>query len=307
MNIHAAAIALSGRPNGHGWLCRCPVKSHGRGRGDLTPSLSLSDGEGGKLLIHCFAGCHPRDVLQELSFRGLLDPTPANASTTMEAAKVAKIAKPPAAYMNRTAISEAKRLWQTCSPAADSLVETYLASRSIILPSPASLRFHPRLWHSKAKTFFPAMVASVYGPDGCLNGVHRTYLCSDGSAKAPIKPAKMMLGKCSGGAVRLIEAGKTLQVAEGIETALAVLQATKQPTWAALSTSGLRALILPSNVIRVTVLADGDDAGETTAEAAAERWSREGREVHIARAPRGFDFADVLVGKSSVSIEGIDK
>ena len=79
--------------------------------------------------------------------------------------------------------------------------------------------------------------------------------------------------------------------------------ATGQPTWAALSTSGLRALALPPEVRQVMILADGDDAGDAAAVAAAERWLNEGRSVRIARPPRGLDFADVVAGRSG-AIEG---
>jgi DNA primase len=60
--------------------------------------------------------------------------------------------------------------------------------------------------------------------------------------------------------------------------------------------------MLPSHVRGVTILADGDDPGEAAAQAAANRWFREGREVRIARPPRGYDFADVLAGKASAVI-----
>jgi DNA primase len=85
-------------------------------------------------------------------------------------------------------------------------------------------------------------------------------------------------------------------VGEGIETCLAAMQATEHPVWAALSTSGLRSLELPSTIREVIILADGDDAGEAAARNAALRWHREGRRVRIARPPRGTDFNDVLLG-----------
>ena len=86
-------------------------------------------------------------------------------------------------------------------------------------------------------------------------------------------------------------------VGEGIETCLAAMQATGHPAWAALSTSGLRALDLPKDVRDVIVLADGDEPGEAAARDAALRWTREGRRVRIARPPRGMDFNDILIGK----------
>jgi hypothetical protein len=87
-------------------------------------------------------------------------------------------------------------------------------------------------------------------------------------------------------------------VGEGIETSLAAMQATGLPAWAALSTSGLRALDLPGSVREVIVLADGDAAGEAAARDCARRWHREGRRVRIARPPRGLDFNDLLLGRA---------
>ena len=139
------------------------------------------------------------------------------------------------------------------------------------------------------------MVALVTkGADGRPIALHRTFLDRDGGGKAPVDPAKMMLGPCRGGAVRLGEAGGALMVGEGIETCLAAMQATGNPAWAALSTSSLRSLDLPRDVRDVIVLADGDEPGEAAAQDCARRWKREGRRVRIARPPQGMDFNDLL-------------
>ena len=82
------------------------------------------------------------------------------------------------------------------------------------------------------------------------------------------------------------------------------MQATGYPTWAALSTSGLRTLDLPSDVRNVIVLADGDDRGELAARDCALRWKREGRRIRIAHPPRGMDFNDMLVGRALGIEEG---
>jgi hypothetical protein len=85
------------------------------------------------------------------------------------------------------------------------------------------------------------MVAFVTrGTDAEPIAIHRTFLAPDGSGKAPVDPTKMMLGPCRGGVVRLGESDGLLMVGEGIETCLAAMQATGNPAWAALSTSGLR-------------------------------------------------------------------
>lgn len=43
--------------NGVGWIARCPAHEDG------TPSLSVSEGEDGRLLAHCHAGCSFEDIL----------------------------------------------------------------------------------------------------------------------------------------------------------------------------------------------------------------------------------------------------
>jgi len=144
------------------------------------------------------------------------------------------------------------------------------------------------------------MVALVTrGFDDTPLAIHRTFLSRDGGGKCPVDLQKMMLGPCRGGAVRLADPGDVLMVGEGIETCLAAMQATGNPAWAALSTSGLRTLNLPEDVRDVIVLADGDDAGEAAARDCAWRWKREGRRVRIARPPQGLDFNDLLTGRSS--------
>ncbi|MHC4067874.1 MAG: toprim domain-containing protein, partial [Planctomycetota bacterium] len=112
--------------------------------------------------------------------------------------------------------------------------------------------------------------------------------------------SKMMLGPCAQGAVRLAPAGDELVLTEGIETALSILQATGKPTWACLSTSGLKTVILPPEVATVTIAADGDEPGLKAAEKAAARFCHEGREVKIARPPAGYDFNDLLMKPENV-------
>ncbi len=59
------AVLHGVKRDGSGWLARCPVLGHGRGRGDRTPSLSVND-ENQKPLYHCFGGCSQEDVTQRL-------------------------------------------------------------------------------------------------------------------------------------------------------------------------------------------------------------------------------------------------
>jgi putative DNA primase/helicase len=148
------------------------------------------------------------------------------------------------------------------------------------------------------------MVARIDSAEGELIGIARTWLTRD-VARNWCRLDRAMLGRAAGGAVRLAPVAETLTVGEGVETCFAAMQATQTPAWAALSTSGLTALALPSIVRTVIILPDHDEngAGERAARAAAGRWLTEGRRVRIAMPPEpGTDFADVLLGRSYARI-----
>jgi putative DNA primase/helicase len=288
MSAETIAKALGGLKAGAGWTARCPAHD------DRTPSLSLTDTRDGKVLVRCHAGCEQERVIAALRGRGLWgERSPRSSSGTARRKPVER--EPDGDDAKRT--EGALAIWQSATPAPGTPVATYLASRGIHLPPPNALHFHPGLKHPSG-AFWPGMVALVTsGIDGTPIAIHRTFLARDGGGKAPVDPQKMMLGPTRGGAVRLADPGEVLMVGEGIETCLAAMQASGHPAWAALSTSGLRALDLPKDVRDVIVLADGDEAGEAAARDCALRWKRHGRRVRIARPPQGLDFNDMLPGR----------
>jgi putative DNA primase/helicase len=288
MSAEIIAKALGGRKVGRSWIAQCPAHD------DRTPSLSIRHADDGKVLVRCHSGCGQERVIAALRRQGLWGgpdtwvslPPLTNTATFGRGSS----------EDNDKRSQVALAIWESAKPAQGTPVEAYLTSRGIQLTTPDALRFHPGLKHPSGG-IWPAMVALVTnGDDGQPIGIHRTFLASDGNAKAPVEPQKMMLGPCRGGVVRLAKPGDVLMVGEGIETCLAAMQATGHPVWAALSTSGLRALDLPRDVHDVIVLADGDEAGEAAAREAALRWMRGGRRVRIARPPRGADFNDLLLG-----------
>jgi putative DNA primase/helicase len=285
MTAESIAKALGGRKAGTAWMARCLAHQ------DREPSLSIADGDNGKVLVRCHAGCEQHRVIAALRTRGIWTDSDRCGGQTIGSPS-GTTNQPD--RCNKTRTQAALRIWGATVPASGTLVETYLAARNIVIPAPAALRFHPAIKHPSGQQW-PAMVALVTrGTDGAPLAIHRTFLARDGGGKAPIDPQKMMLGPCRTGAVRLANPGEVLMVGEGIETSLAAMLATGHPVWAALSTSGLRALDLPDDVRNVIVLADGDDAGEAAAQDCAWRWKREGRRVRIARPPRGMDFNDLL-------------
>ncbi len=214
------------------------------------------------------------------------------------------VAKEPAATFSADAkarIEAARRIWRVCSVVAGSPVLRYLATRGIVADPPASLRWAPRCRHPEGG-FLPAMVARIDDVAGELIGVHRTFLKPGGLGKAEVGITKAMLGRASGGAVRLAPVAQTLLIGEGIETRLAVMQATAIPAWAALSAWGLAELALPATVRTVIIAADHDanGAGQRAARAAVLRWRSEGRRVRLAMPPDPWtDFNDVLLGRAN--------
>ena len=285
------ARALGAQRTGSTWMARCPAHD------DREPSLAISDASDGKILVRCHAGCDQRSVISTLRARDLWTDAQSSPGTRRER-RTPDVRNGGPEDGGRTAAALA--IWHSSKPAIGSLVETYLASRSIILQAPDALRFHAGLKHPSGG-HWPAMVALVSkGVDETPIAIHRTFLARDGVGKAPVDPQKMMLGPCRCGAVRLGRPRDLLLVGEGIETCLAAMVATGHPAWAALSTSGLRALDLPKDVRDVVILADADDAGEAAAQDCALRWKRQGRRVRVARPPRGLDFNDMLLGRAPV-------
>jgi hypothetical protein len=203
--------------------------------------------------------------------------------------------------------NRALAIWRNTEPGAGSIVERYLRTRGIVLDGwPPSLRFHPRCPRPRddAGNFpapLPAMVALIEHAERGPIAVHCTYLRPDASGKANIDKPKAMFGPVAGGAVRLgwPREGQWLAVAEGIETALAVVTACSMPAWSALSAGGIRALMLPPEATHVVICADHDASGtgQRAAHDAAQRWLADNRRVRIATPPEaGTDFADVLAG-----------
>lgn len=292
-DIRAIAINLGGaRKCSSGYKCRCPAHN------GCNSNLSISLGDNGKLLMYCLSrGCEFEDIVKTMQDKGLL---PANGglnnrqnrTTKIYASVASKDLKIDAAYVNK--------IWNECLSSKTSVVETYLKGRGYTGSISASLRYHPNLFHTDTQLHYPAMVAAVKRwPENDIVGIHRTYLKRDGSGKADIEYNKMMLGTTSGGAVRLVEVGQKLILAEGIETALSLYLATGLPTWATLSTSGMvNVLVPPLDVTQeIIIAADNDMPGRKAANKLADRLLKNGYRVSIIMPPEGMDFNDLLRGE----------
>lgn len=273
-------LAFGGKWYGNYGVAFCPAHPNA-----ITPALSVSIGREGQLLLKCHAGCDFSEIMQALREHGIED-----ATAEPNAFRLPLPVDDGSAKRER----QAKGLARETVPLAGTVGETYLRSRGITCQLPETLRFHANCWHSCGKRF-PAIVARVEGAGGFA--VHRTYLKLDGSGKAAVEPPKAMLGRCAGGAVRLVMGDGPLVVAEGIETALSLGSGLVEPSasiWACLSASGLQTLRLPEDVGKLLVATDGDKAGREAGCKLAERAHRKGWQVSYLHAPDGSDWNDIL-------------
>jgi len=205
--------------------------------------------------------------------------------------------------------ARAERLWGESRPLRGSKAETYLRERGLWVPPDADteLRYLPNAWHSP-RNRFPAMVARVRLADGSFAGIHLTFVAPNGKGKAPVDPAKKMLGPVRGGAVRLGPVARSIIVCEGIETGLAIANATGKSVWCALSAGGIAALELPPEVEDVTIAADNDanNVGLDATNKVAARWHADGLSVFGAMPPKvGWDFADLLAEHGVVTVQRV--
>ncbi len=261
------------------WRGSCPSCEY-------PTSFSVSAGSDGRALAWC-SSCQDRDGLTNALNRitvGAWSPPERRAPQDEHEAKALKQ-------------EAARRLWNGSVAAVGTLVDTYLTHRCLprLAASPI-LRYRDDCHHPQGGSL-PAMVALVVDFAGSPIGAHRTYLDRATARKADVEPAKASLGPIWGGAIRLqpIQPQQPLIIGEGIETAASAGLMIGAPAWAAISCGNLEyGLVLPPQAQNIIIAADKDDPGakaaQAAAQAAARRWSAEGRQVRIARPNGPGDF-----------------
>ena len=260
-------------------MCRCPAHD------DRNPSLHVTQGQCGKLLVKCHAGCSQDDVIAALKRQGVWPKTanhklkPRHDDAEEEDERLIK------AHGIVRVAAEAK-----ARPPSD-----YLRGRGInivppcakILPADESLQMLDKN--------FPAMVCHVTDGKKFL-GAHVTWLTRDTKAKCTARNPRRFYGNVKGGYVPLSkpDPAKPLIVGEGIETTLSAMQLSDLPGIAALSASIMPAVKIPP-CTSVIIAADHDDAGRKAAEQLASRLEFEAIKVQIAFPPiEGADWNDRL-------------
>jgi putative DNA primase/helicase len=155
-----------------------------------------------------------------------------------------------------------RKLWEGAMPiAADDEAGAYLASRGFAWPYSSALRFaaqapvsgHPNRFH------LPALIARIRDADGKFVSVHRTFL--EGGQKArTVEARQLMPGTLPAGcAIRLARPKDgILGVAEGLETALAVMRDFLIPCWSTINSTLLEKFVPPAGLKELHIFADND-------------------------------------------------
>ncbi|MER9793867.1 hypothetical protein [Mesorhizobium sp. M0213] len=195
--------ALGGFPARGSYLCRCPVPSHGQGKGDRHPSLSVRDGDY-RLMLYCFAGCDPVDIETAI----------ADLDLSKRAAEPLRRVRPAAP---KTTAADALALWSRAIALAGTHGEAYLASRRLPATLP-TLRFLPG--YRLGKNRFPALVAALQAPDRSICSVQLTLLHPTRPEKAALDEPRRIIGPSRGFALRLAPAADVLGIAEAMRPAM---------------------------------------------------------------------------------------
>ena len=252
--------ALRGKWHGAYAMCHCPAHE------DRRPSLSVRQGHRG-ILVHCFAGCEPADVLREIARLpvGARAPGPK-----------------PNSYSSQSR-GNPRRLWESGKPILGTLGAQYLARRHLSIDLP-DVRFHPRcpLGPKPCTRYLPALLVALRERLE-LKAIQRIFL-NEGTARST---TKMLLGKPGRAAWRAGASARSLALAEGFEDAAAFTKLTGIPCWAALGGERLPLLQLPDDLDHLILAPDHDRAGRIAAQKAEAAYHRPGLTIET-RYPQPF-------------------
>ena len=241
----------------------CPVHD------SSAETLAIRQGDRAPLW-HCHAGCDPVDVRDGLLAAGILvrerSPSPGH---------------PPRSADDRSPPRWIAGVWNRAAPIARTPADRYLRARGLAPPWPAELR-----WDRQRRRILARVSLGAH-----LRGLHATTLPGrDRRTYGPVRGAAVRLAAMRDG---------VLAVAEGIETALAYAALTGTPTWAALSSAGMKHAELPDGLQWLAVAADFDGPGLLAAEQLERRARDAGIEVRIDLPSRHrADWADVLAASA---------
>lgn len=278
--LTAADVAdkLGGKPSGPGkWKALCPAHD------DRDPSLSISEGPDGKVLLKCFSGCPFESITQAagLDSRALMGPSGRNGSRPIRTADPLSRPEP-----DRRP-DELKAAVASVGPLADTPGTEYVRSRGFDADACRPTRFTPDLYGRPAVCW---PVEDLPGRRVALHGRH-----TDGR-----EPKCHTVGALKDGVVWIPSAipcrdAPELVLLEAPLDALALHSATGKPCAALCGTSLRPWLVEHLRGNRALLAFDGDEAGEKAAAEWAQALRQAGAEPRRLRPPEPFkDWAEAF-------------
>ena len=294
MDAQIIARALGGQSHGN----RVSAPGPGHSKGDRSLSVLVDHHAPDGFVVWSFAGDSPiacRDYVR--AALGL----PAFDGRRSEVRHKPRH-RPAAPVANKAdTIAPALAIWRQSTDPAETVVEGYLRSRGLSLRGATDIRFHGRLRFNGGTV--PGMVAlmrDIRSNEPC--GIQRTFLDAEGRRLRNPQGEKLRpkaLGRAKSACVKLAEDAEVtsgLGIAEGVETALAVMATGWRPVWACLSAGTVAAFPVLDGIERLTVFADRDEnrAGERAAKECCARWYRAGFRADAIQPDFSGDWNDAL-------------
>jgi Toprim domain-containing protein len=197
-------------------------------------------------------------------------------------------------------IESALAIWDEATDPRNTLVDTYLRSRALVLTDALAdhvIRYHERCpWRDDAtgKTIHVRAMVVVMRSIATdeITAIQRTQLSPEGR-----KVERRMLGVAAGAAVKLDadeRVTERLIIGEGVETAMTARQIGLKPLWALGSAGAIATFPVLDGIARLMILAETDETNASATEACATSWHDAGRKVFINRPTRGNDLNDAL-------------
>jgi hypothetical protein len=292
MNAEQLAQALGAVRSGRQWKCRCVAHE------DRSPSMIIFDGRDA-VQVRCMAGCEPADIIGVLRVRGLWDDAGLSGNCWDRKSVSRETLSDQREQRMRVL---ARCIFDQAGPILGTLAQRYFDSRDLwsVAMEIDDIRFHPRCPREKAEQ--PAVVIAMRSiRSHAVTAVQRIFLDRQGR-----KLGKgMMLGSAGGAAMQLQpKIGRTLNIAEGLETALACIAMDRAPCWALGSTSLIQTFPVLRDIDQLVIWADHDPLqkiggvwcrpGHKAAGVCMDRWRKAEKQVEVETPKQeGWDEADV--------------
>lgn len=242
-------------------LASCPVPGHGAGHGDRNPSLSVTEGQDGTVLVKCHAGCHTDDVLTAagLMARDLFADTVERRNVTpLRPTTPARLLTPPAPVTPSTCTVDVCKKYRQIE-ARDQKADTVPECVTVYRYTDAAGTPVGEVHRWTPKTFRPF----TYTDDGNLRG--------GGTLTVPYALPQVLEVLSRGGTVLVVEGEKDADTVNryGLPDLAATTNSGGAGKWTDTHSEHLRAAVL-ENGGTVRVIGDNDTAGRGHAEKTAD-------------------------------------